>query len=828
MAWPFFVSIFMQSRVLHNRHAFIGMPFGLVFFSSFSSCHHSTRGSLVNGFCPITRRLMFLLQDFCHNVIRVKSIHAQIVLRGLVQQQFLANRLVRIYCNLGIVQYACHLFEGIPLPEAPCDSMISGYVRNERFTEALNLFKLMRSSDLEIDSYAGNLALKACMALSDRETGMDIIKFLASRGINNKFLGSSMITFLAKFGDINEAKKIFDDMIERDVVCWNAMISGYVQAGKFVEAFHLFVKMQACGISPSPVTLASLTQMSEGVKNLKLGRCVQGYALGFQLGDDVLVLTSLINMYSKLGDIESACRIFNSMTIRTLVSWNAMISGYIQNGFIHKAFGLFRELVKDSCQHFDSGTIVSLLQACSLGVDLQGGKVIHACVYRMGYELNTILTTALIDLYLKCNELQLALRIFQRMQDRNVITWTTLMVGLAQNGQAEEALKLFSQMQEEGIAANSVTLVSLIHSCTHLGSTKKGMIVHGQILRRNFSFCSVNVTALTDMYAKCGKIEYAGRVLRFSSVQKDVILWNSLIVGYGMNGFGDRALAAYHKMIEDGLKPDESTFISLLTACNHSGLVKEATELFHSMESDHSIMPNQKHYACFVDLLSRAGRLGEAEDLINTMPFEPESSVFEALLNGCLVHKNFDLGVSAADRLLKLDIANPGIYVMLSNIYARAKKWDQVNYVRGLMRQRGLKKTPGYSLVEIGGAVHTFFAGDNSHHRWPEICILLDNLRSEVEASGYVADTSCVLRNVDEPMKVKLLWGHSERLAIAFALLSTPAGSTIRVTKNLRVCIDCHNVTQYISQIIEREIIVRDANRFHHFVNGKCSCNNYW
>lgn len=819
----------MQSWALHSRHAVIDIPFRVAFISNYLGYRHSGRGSHVNGFCPIIQRLLSLLQDFCHDVIGVKSIHAQIVHRGLLQHQYLVDKLVRIYCDLGIVQYARLVFEEMPHLEAPlCNSMISGYVRNERFSEALDLFKLMRSSDLDIDGYAGNFALKACMALSDRETGMDIIKFSINRGIENKFLGSSMITFLVKFGDINEAREIFDHMLERDVVCWNAMISGYVQAGNFIEAFDLFVKMQTLGISPSPITLASLIQVSEGVKSLRLGRCVHGYALGFQLGDDVLVMTSLINMYSILGDIESAWWIFNSMPVRTLVSWNAMISGYIQNGFVHEAFGLFRELVKDCCQHFDSGTIVSLLQACAQRVDLEGGKVIHGYMFRMGYELSIILTTALINLYLKCNTLELALRIFERMQDRNVITWTTMIIGLAQNGQAEEALKLFSQMREEGVVANSVTLVSLIHSCTYLGSTRRGMSVHGQILRRNFGFYYVNVTALIDMYAKCGKIEYADRVLRFCSVQKDVILWNSLIAGYGMHGFGGKALAAYHKMIDDKLKPDESTYISLLTACNHSGLVKEAIELFHNMERDHNIRPNQKLYACFVDLLSRAGRLGEAEDLIRTMSFEPESCVFEALLNGCLVHKNFDLGVRVADKLLQLDIANPGIYVMLSNIYARARKWDQVDYVRGLMRQRGLKKTPGYSLVEIGDAIHTFFAGDNSHQKWPKICELLDNLRLEVEASGYVADTSCVLRNVDEPMKVELLWGHSERLAIAFALLSTPVGSLIRVTKNLRVCIDCHNVTKYISQITKREIIVRDANRFHHFANGKCSCNDYW
>ncbi|PKI67913.1 hypothetical protein CRG98_011509, partial [Punica granatum] len=479
------------------------------------------------------QRLLALLKEFSDNVIRVKTIHARIIVEGLYTQQPLAHRLVRIYSDLGILQYARHVFDKTSHPETPlCNAMISGYVRNERFTEALDLFKLMRSRCLEIDSYSCNFALKACTALSDSQTGMDIIKFSINRGFRNEFLGSSIITFLVKLGNVNEAREVFDHLPERDIVCWNAMISGYVRAGKFNEACDLFIKMQRCGVKPSPVTMASLVQLCEGFQSLRLGKSVHGSTFNRQVDGDVRVMTSLVNMYSRLGDIASAFQVFNSMPVRNLVSWNAMISGYIQNGFIREAFALFQELVKDSCRCFDSGTIVSLLHACALRVDLEGGKVIHGCMYRMGYELSIILSTALVDLYLKCNALELALRVFDRMQDRNVITWTAMMVGLAQNGRAGEALKLFRQMQEEGVVANPVTLVSLIHACTHFGTPRKGMSVHAHILRRNIDFSSVNVTALIDMYAKCGKIDYADRVLRFCPVQKDVILWNSLIAGF--------------------------------------------------------------------------------------------------------------------------------------------------------------------------------------------------------------------------------------------------------------------------------------------------------
>ncbi|XVF06245.1 hypothetical protein REPUB_Repub06bG0031100 [Reevesia pubescens] len=686
----------------------------------------------------------------------------------------------------------------------------------------------MGSFHLDFDSYSCNFALKACMELEDFERGREVIKKAVNRRVDaDRFLGSSMISFFMKFGDFEGARRVFNRMVERDVVCWNSIIGGYVKGCYYVEAFDLFHKMILCGVRPSAITMVSLVQGCGGMRNLELGKCVHGIVLGLGMGSNVLVLTALVDMYSKMGEHKCARLVFDSMPAKKLVSWNVMISGYVQNCLVHESFDLFRKLVMTG-DGFDSGTIISLLQGCSQIADLESGKVLHGCIFRRGLDMNLILSTAIVDLYSKCGALKEATFVFERMKDRNVITWTAMLVGLAQNGHAEDAIKLFGQMQEEGVAANSITLVSLVHSCAHLGSLKKGRSVHAHLFRRRYAFDVVNRTALIDMYAKCGKINYAEKVFEDGSFFKDIILWNCMITGYGMHGQGHKALDLYSRILEEGLKPNQSTFISLLSACSHSGLVKQGRSLFVSMESDHNIRPTEKHYACYVDLLSRAGDLEEAEALIKQMPFRPSSEVFEALLSGCRMHKNIDIGIKTADYLLTSDATNPGIYVMLSNIYAEARRWDAVDHIRGLMRRRGLKKTPGYSLIEVGKQVHAFFAGEDSHPNRVEINQILENLRLELEALGYVPDTSCVLRDVDEPMKIKLLWMHSERLAIAFGLLSTPAGSLIRITKNLRVCIDCHSVTKYISKVVKREIIVRDANRFHHFVDGKCSCNDYW
>ncbi|RDX99378.1 Pentatricopeptide repeat-containing protein DOT4, chloroplastic, partial [Mucuna pruriens] len=770
-----------------------------------------------------------LLHQFSNTLIHVKSIHAQIIKNWVSTQNFLAAKLIRAYSNLGFLHPARKVFDQCPLPETTvCNAMMAGFLRNQQHVEVPKLFKMMKSCDIEIDSYTCIFALKACTSLLDDEIGMDIVKTAVGRGFHlHPYVGSSMVNFLVKCGYLDDARKVFDGMPEKDVVCWNSIIGGYVREGIFKESIRMFLEMVGCGVRPSPVTMVSLLKAcgESGLK--KLGTCAHGCVVVLSMGNDVFVLTSLVDMYSNLGDTDSAALVFNSMCNRSLISWNAMISGYVQNGLIPESFALFRRLV-ESGSGFDSGTLVSLIRGCSQTSDLENGRILHACIIRKGLESNIVLSTSIVDMYSKCGSIKQATIVFGRMGKKNVITWTAMLVGLSQNGYAEDALKLFCQMQEENVAANSVTLVSLVHCCAHLGSLKKGRSVHAHLIRHGYAFDAVNMSALIDMYAKCGKIYSAEKLFNNGFHLKDVILCNSMIMGYGMHGHGRYALGVYGRMIEERLKPNQTTFVSLLTACSHSGFVEEGKALFHCMERDHNIKPQDKHYACLVDLLSRSGRLEEADALVKQMPFQPSTDVLEALLSGCRTHKNINMGIQIADRLISLDYLNSGIYVMLSNIYAEARRWESVNYIRGLMRMQGLKKIPGYSLIEVGNQVYTFFASDDSHPCWADIYQLLENLRLEVEAEGYIPDTSCVLRDVNEPMKVKLLWGHSERLAIAFGLLSTPYGSLIRITKNLRVCVDCHTVTKYISKIVQREIIVRDANRFHHFVNGECSCNDYW
>nr|ADE77588.1 unknown [Picea sitchensis] len=309
---------------------------------------------------------------------------------------------------------------------------------------------------------------------------------------------------------------------------------------------------------------------------------------------------------------------------------------------------------------------------------------------------------------------------------------------------------------------------------------------------------------------------------------KNVVSWNAMIVGYGMHGHGEDALVLFTQMQQRGVKPNEITFISVLSACSHAGLVDEGWKCYNCMTLDYAITPTVEHYACMVDLLGRAGHLNEAWDFIEKMPIEPGASVWGAFLGSCRIHCNIELGERVAELLLNLDPDNAGYYVLLSNIYAAAGRWDDVAKVRKMMKEKDVKKSPGCSLIEVNNKLHSFVVGDISHPQTEAIYAMLETLARQMEAVGYVPCTDFVLHDVEEEIKENMLFAHSEKLAIAFGLISTRSGTSIRITKNLRVCGDCHSATKFISKIVKREIIMRDLNRFHHFKDGLCSCGDYW
>eukprot|EP01018_Ginkgo_biloba_P034186 Gb_33064 [translate_table: standard] len=642
----------------------------------------------------------------------------------------------------------------------------------------------------------------------------------------NVFLGTKLVSIYAEGTNMDDARLVFDKMHKRDVILWNAMIKGYATNGRCEESLELYYRMQRTGIQPNNFTFPFVLKACATLLALEEGKEIYDHAVRTGFESNVTVANSLVSMYAKCGCIQTARQVFDKMLVRNVSSWNAMISGYAKNGHVNEALALFHEMQLESVKP-NRVSIVSILPACADVAARQQGKCIHDYIIRSGFEMDVVLGTALIDMYAKCESLETARQLFDNMSKRDVVSWSAMITGYAQTGHANEALTLFYQMQLEQVTPDLITLASVLTACAQLAALQQGKGIHGYVVRSAVKADVFVGTALIDMYAKCGTVDIARNVFDKMS-KRNVVSWSAMIAGYGMHGRGKDALRLFSEMLQTGVKPDHITFVSVLSACSHAGLVDKGWQYFDCMVRDYCITPKVEHYACMVDLLGRAGRLEEAQDLIMKMPLKPSVGVWGSLLGACRIHCNIELGEQVAQHLFDLDPKNTGRYVLLSNIYAAAGRWDDVEKVRTMIKDRGLKKTPGCSSIEVNNKVHVFVVGDKSHPQSEKIYAMLETLAGQMEKAGYVPDTNFVLHDVEDEVKEHMLSSHSEKLAIAFGLINTSPGTPIRITKNLRVCGDCHSATKYISKIVMREIIVRDANRFHHFKNGFCSCGDYW
>lgn len=476
-----------------------------------------------------------------------------------------------------------------------------------------------------------------------------------------------------------------------------------------------------------------------------------------------------------------------------------------------------------------SYTFTSVIKACSGSSDSILGRVVHGQVLTNGYVLDPYVQSSLIGFYGKIGELKFARKLFDRMCERSVVAWNSMICGYEQNGRAKEAIDVFLMMRDaREVSPDSTTFVGVLSACAELGALELGNWVHEYLERNGFDVNVVLGTAMINMYARCGNIVKAREV--FDNMdERNVIASTAMINAYGMNGFGNLGIEIFDQMLLAGQQPNSITFVAVLSACAHAGLVEVGRRVFSSMKEGHGVEPGVEHYVCMVDMLGRAGLLDEAYEFIEEkIPSDPPMAVWSAMLGACKMHKNFNLGLKVADRLLNAEPDNPCHYVMLSNIYATAGRADGVQMVRNKMIRRGLKKQVGHSSTEVDGKTYVFSMGDKSHPETNKIYKYLDELVLRCSEAGYVPVAEALMHELEGEEREHALKFHSEKLAIAFGMLKTHDGSTVRIVKNLRMCEDCHSVIKYMSAVTKREIIVRDKLRFHHFKRGSCSCMDYW
>jgi pentatricopeptide repeat protein len=678
----------------------------------------------------------------------------------------------------------------------------------------------------------------------------------------DSFSASKLITAsaLSSFSSLDYARQVFDQIPQPNLYTWNIIIRAYASSPDPTQSLLIFLQMlHQCEHFPDKFTFPFVLKAASGLKAFRVGRVFHGMVIKASLSSDVFILNSLVHFYGSCGDLDLAYGLFMKIPRKDVVSWNSMITAFVQGGYPEGALELFRGMEKENVKPNDV-TMVGVLSACTKKLDLEFGRWVCLYIERNEISVNLTLNNAMLDMYWKCGGIEDAKRLFDKMLEKDIFSWTTMLDGYAklgeydearcvfdampcqdiaawnalisayeQNGKPKEALAIFRELQlRKDAKPDEVTLVCTLSASAQLGAMDLGRWVHVYIEKQGINLNCHLMTSLIDMYTKCGDVEKALEVF-YSAERKDVFVWSAMIGGLAMHGRGRAAIDLFSKMLEAQVKPNSVTFTNVLCACSHTGLVNEGRTLFYQMEPVHGVVPEGKHYACMVDILGRSGLLEEAVELIEKMPLVPTASVWGALLGACRLHGNIELAEQASSRLLELDPGNHGAYVLLSNIYAKIGKWDRVSGLRKVMRDSGLKKEPGCSSIEVNGIVHEFLAGDNCHPLSKEIYSKLDEIAARLKSIGYVPNKSHLLQLIEEDnMKDHALSLHSEKLAIAFGIISMAPSQPIRVVKNLRVCGDCHSVTKLISKLYGREILLRDRYRFHHFRGGHCSCMDYW
>ncbi|XP_020248733.1 pentatricopeptide repeat-containing protein At1g20230-like [Asparagus officinalis] len=677
------------------------------------------------------------------------------------------------------------------------NGVISGCVQNGFFEDALDVFFDMclreRPNSVTVAS-----VLPACSGLGVLSLGKELHSYVIRSGLKiNVYVGGSLIDMYLKSGKREYAERVFSKLEGKSLTIWNEMVAAYVSEDKIVEALGLVESMKEDGFTP-----------------------------------DVITYNTVLAGYARNGRKDEAFKLLSEMSQvgpkPNVISMNALISGFHRFGLNDDALELFRDLQSSRNVSIkpNAVSITSVLSVCTDLKLLDSGKEIHGYVLRNDFESNVFVSSALVDMYAKCEDMVSATKTFGAIREKNAVSWNVLMAGHNHNGDPGAALRLFSEMLEQNSAVpNSVTLLIVLLACSSTAAFRLGRELHGYIVKRRPDEYPLTIAgSLIGMYTKCGSIVEA-RLVFDCTDQKDIAIWNAMISGYAFHGMAKDSINLFKELEESAVDPDHITFTAILSACNQEGLVEQGWKYFNMMEEVYGVTPTLEHFTCMVNILSTAGLLEESMEFIGRMPFEPDACVWATVLKACRLHSNYKIGEKAARALFELEPSNASNYIVLSNIFATAGMWDSSISVRNDMKARGLKVAKTCSWIYTDNKIHSFKAGDRSHSEMERILNAWDKLANTMVKRGYVPQNIifCQEGEVD-PFSCY----HTEKIAVCFGIISSRVQTTIRVSKNVRMCMDCHSSMKFISNIVEREIIVADGCFYHHFKEGRCSCRDKW
>lgn len=670
-----------------------------------------------------------------------RQIHGHLLKLGFIKEIHVANSLLSALWKSGAIDDAIRMFKTMQVRDSVSwSTMISGFHQARLYTRSLEWFRFMaRESESYPNRVACLSALSACASGKSPIHGREIHAFVIKNELDvDAFVLNSLLDMYMKCGYVEHAEQLFESIVEdtrENTVLWNVMILGYVDDGYFLKALECYIRMVMSGIEPDTSTMVAVLVLCSESSNLAVGK--QIHALGIKIGldRDVIVGTSLIDMYFNCDNPECALKLFDRSHNRNLVTWGTVISSCARSGYPRKALDLFVAAFEHG--FLDSMTLLAALRACSsLGLKHEG-MVIHGMAAKLGFDRDTYIGSALVDMYAKCKDMVSAQSAFLRLSVKDEVSWSGLISGYAQNECWDDAVNVFFDMCHHQIKPNAVLISCILIMCARIFTNLQCKELHGYIVRHGFEINVLVNNSLIVAYAKCGYLESARRVF-VGMEDKDEVSWNSMLLGLGLHALVDEMFDLFEKMKETGMKPDHQTFTAILSACSHTGRVSEGLKYFRSMKEEHMLKPKLEQYTCLVDLLGRAGYLNQAYDLIMNMPFSPDDRVWGSLLGSCRSHGDERLAEHVANHIFELDSSSIGYRVLLSNLYEDFGKWNEVEKHRSKIKEMGLKKSPGCSWIDVNNQIHVFTAGDESHYQAEGMYAVLRSLTMEMKKHGYI------------------------------------------------------------------------------------------
>lgn len=674
------------------------------------------------------------------SVLRGRAVHGKLITSGWNPDVYTNNHLISMYCKFDRINDACQMFDQMPDRNLiSWTTLISSYSRLGLAEEALGSFRLMVADGLQPNHYTYVSAVSACAGIGAERTGKEIHGriFRLEQDLNS-FVSNSLVNFYGKCGLLRSAQVVFDAILEPNQVAWTSLVSCSCQCGENLEGLRIFSRFRKAGVKPNEFSCATILGACAALETLEFGMQVHSHAVKYGIRMDQFVITGLINFYAKCGELNLALQAFREVEKPHLTAWTALIGGCVQLGKGGEAIDLFCKLHSSGFKPSER-IFSSMLGAFADAMEIKAGKQLHSLIIKLGFISFTFVGNAVIDFYSKSDLHEESLKTFEDMDSHDVVTWNSMIAGQINSGCYEEGVKFLQCMLVEGFEPNIYTYSSILSICGDLPAIEWGKQSHCCILKPGFHSNVVVGSALIDMYAKCGRLADARRI--FDNLpSKNLVSWNTMLVGYAQHGFGIEALDIYNMMQINGIKPNDITFIGVLSACGHVGLLEEGLHHYDLMTKDYGITPRMDHLACMVSIFARKGQTRGAYDFIRSFPMEPDKVVWRCLLSSCKTHRDMQLGKYAAEKILSIDPDDTSAHIMLSNIYAESKMWKETAQIRKLMKEKALKKDPGYTWMQLKNNIYLFSASNNAPFEGNGVREVLIGLTGQLFDAGYVPD----------------------------------------------------------------------------------------